>query len=442
MSVEAASAVLPRLEALLGRDAVIAGNGGRWSVDGLLPPVAVRPGDAEQAAAVLRLCDESGAAVIPWGGGTAMELGNPPRAAHVVLLTERLAAVVDHDHTNLTVTVQAGATLAVLAAALGAHRQFLPLEPPRAECATAGGTVAANLNGPRRMRYGSVRDLVIGMRVARTTGVVVKSGGKTVKNVAGYDMAKLFVGSLGTLGLITELTFKVMPVPEASKTVAVWGRDLSRLTALARRILTSPLGPSALVMANAAAAGRLLWPGGRGGGPDRGAVLLVRAEGVEPAVARHERDIAEWARGQALQCEVHSGDAEAAAWRAVCDFGWTGTGSAVRLTVPSGRTGAALERLGPTLPATTGLVADAVAGTLWLAFEAADDAASSLPAIADLATASGGHLLLARAPRSLKAGRDVWMPRPTDRVLELMKALKQSFDPGGILNPGRYVAGL
>lgn len=442
MSARAAVAMVPRLEGLLGREAVITADVARWSVEGLVPTVAVRPGDVEQAAAVLRLCDESGAAVIPWGGGTAMELGNPPRAGDVILLTDRLAAIPDHDHTNLTVTVQAGATLAALAAALGRCRQFLPLEPPRASSATAGGTVATNLNGPRRMRYGSVRDLVIGMRVAQANGVVVKFGGKTVKNVAGYDMAKLFVGSLGTLGLVTELTFKVMPVPEMSRTAAAWGQDPARLWALARRILGSPLGPSALVVANATAAGQLVGPGGRQGGPDRRAALLVRAEGVEPAVARHARDIAEWAHGGDLECEMFGGDAEAAAWRAVCDFGWTSAGTAVRLTVPSGRTGAVMERLGHTLPATTGLLADALAGTLWLAFEAADDAASALPAIADLAAACGGHLLLARAPRSLKADHGVWLPQPAGRVLELMKALKQSFDPKGILNPGRYVAGL
>jgi glycolate oxidase FAD binding subunit len=442
MSAGVEDTIAPGLEALLGREAVVTADADRWSVEGLVPMAVVRPADAEQAAAVLRWCSERGVAVIPWGGGTAMELGNPPLAAHVVLLTQRLGAVVDHDHTNLTVTVQAGATLASLEAVLAARRQFLPLEPPCAGSATAGGAVAANLNGPRRMRYGSARDLVIGMRVAQAHGVVAKFGGKTVKNVAGYDMAKLFVGSLGTLGLITELTFKVMPVPETSRTVALWGQELSRLWTLAGRILMSPLGPSAMVVVNAAAAGQLYRADSRRGGPDRGAGLLVRAEGVEPAVARHERDIAQWAHGQDFECEVLDGDAEAALWRAVRDFGWTSSGTLVRLTVPSGRTGAVAGRLAGTLPTTTGLMADPGTGTLWLAFEATADAASSLPAIADLAVASGGHLLLARAPRSLKVGRDVWMPPPAGRVLELMRALKQSFDPKGILNPGRYVAGL
>jgi glycolate oxidase FAD binding subunit len=200
MITGAATDVVSRLEALLGAEFVTtAGTSGR-AVEGTIPAAVVRPADAGQVAAVLRVCAEAGAAVVPWGGGTAIEIGNPPRAADVVLLTDRLSRLVDHDHSNLTVTVEAGITLGALGAALAAHHQFLPLEPPRAESATAGGAIAVNLNGPRRMRYGSARDFVIGMRAALADGRVIKAGGKTVKNVAGYDMAGSSSGRSGRSG--------------------------------------------------------------------------------------------------------------------------------------------------------------------------------------------------------------------------------------------------
>jgi glycolate oxidase FAD binding subunit len=398
----------------------------------MAPRTVVRPGDAGQVAATLRVCAEAGAAVIPWGGGTAIEVGNLPRAADVVLLTERLAGVVEHDDSNLTVTVQAGITLAALDRTLAARRQFLPLEPPRAEAATAGGAVAVNLNGPRRMRYGSVRDFVLGTRLAQTAGAVTKSGGKTVKNVAGYDMGRLFVGSLGTLGVITEVTFKVSPLPETTRTIAVWASDSAWLVALAGRIFESPLIPSSVILVNRAAAERL----GRGL-----AGLLVRVEGVEAAVARHERDVNGWASGSS-QVETLTGDQEALLWRTLRDFGWGDPGVAIRMSVPPGRTPALIEALGAGLPEASRTMADLGTGTLWTALRGGDEAAAALPGIDAALARLDGNLLITRAPRSLKASRDVWAPAPAAPALEVMRALKRSFDPHGVLNPGRFVAGL
>ncbi len=425
------AALSSRFEALLGSGRVTVANLSRWTVDGIVPRVVVRPADAEQIGAVLRVCAESGAAVVPWGSGTAMDLGNPPRAADVVVLTDRLSRVIDHDHSNLTVTVQTGITLGDLDRALGEHRQFLPLEPPRAEVATAGGAVAANLSGPRRMLYGGARDLVIGMRVLQAHGSFIKMGGKTVKNVAGYDMGKLFVGSLGTLGVITEVTFKVFPLPETSRTVAIWGADLTVLLALAGTVLASPLLPAAVSVANqdaAAAFGRNT-PG-----------LLVRAQGVEAAVERHERDIKGWAAQTGVEVEAMTGDAEVELWRAVRDFGWNTQRAAVRLTVPSGEAPAALGDLQALLPASADLVAHLGTGILWIAAEAADVTPALMSALRELAVEHSGYLLLARGPRALKAMGDVWSPEP--QALPVMQALKKTFDPHSIFNPGRFVAGL
>ncbi len=192
-------------------------------IDGITPHLVTTPASAEQVGAVLSACSESQATVIPWGGGTAMALGNPPRRADVVIKLAKLNRVIEHDSANLTVTAQCGMTLNALQSSLAAQKQFVPIDAPFPACATLGGIVAANLNGPRRSFYGSVRDLVIGMKVVLASGESIKAGGKVVKNVAGYDMCKLFVGSLGTLGIITEVTFRVAPTAESAATFIAQG---------------------------------------------------------------------------------------------------------------------------------------------------------------------------------------------------------------------------
>ncbi len=423
----------PRFEALLGAEWVIAGDTSRWAVDGVVPGVALRPGDAEQVGAILRVCGEAGAAVIPWGGGTAVGVGNPPRASHVALLLDRLSALVEHDAANLTATVGAGMTLGALEGAIFGQRQFLPLEPPCAERATAGGAAAVDLNGPRRAHCGSARDLVIGAKAVQADGTLIKAGGKTVKNVAGYDMCKLLVGSLGTLCVLTELTLRLLPLPEASRTVAVWGVDTTDLLRLSGRVLASALLPAAVAVVDSVAASAL----GRGS-----AGLLVRATGFEAAVTRQVRDVIAAAEAEALGTEVLEGESETALWRAVRDFGWEGEGASIRVTVPSGEVPAAFGRLRPVLPAQSGVMAHAASGTVWVQTDPAALTPEALGAMREIASAHHGNVLLARAPLRLKAAGDVWAPAPLPRTLQIMRAIKQAFDPRGILNPGRFVAGL
>jgi len=228
------------------------------AVDGLVPHIRCAPEDTSQLSAALRICGESGAAVIPWGGGTAMHWGNPPTHADVVVSLEHLNRLVEHDDANLTATVQAGMCVAPLQDLLAARRQFLAIDPPDPRHATIGGTVAANINGPRRLAYGGVRDLVIGMKMVLASGEQIKAGGKVVKNVAGYDMCKLFVGSLGTLGIITEVTFKMAPLPETFGTIMARG-SLAQAAQLIDALLASTLTPAAVTVVGggvATAAGR------------------------------------------------------------------------------------------------------------------------------------------------------------------------------------------
>src|SRR5689334_23597054 len=219
----------------------------RHEIDGKRASVLCSPASIEELLAALRICSESRAAVTPLGGGTAMRIGNPPNKAEVIMSLSRLDRVVEHDAENLTVSAQAGITIGALNLYISGERQFVPLDVPQRNVATVGGTVAANLNGPRRSAYGSIRDLVIGIRVALITGENVKAGGKVVKNVAGYDMCKLFVGSLGTLAIISEITLRLTPVPESVATVIAAGR-LSDLLNVAEKIAQSQLNPTAIFL--------------------------------------------------------------------------------------------------------------------------------------------------------------------------------------------------
>ncbi len=420
-----------RLEAELGPAAVRAGPAGLsdHAVDGVVPALRCAPADAGQVAAALRLCAEAGAAVIPRGGGTALHWGNPPRRADVVLSLERLDRLIEHDDANLTATVQAGMTVAACQEALARAGQFVAVEPPHPARATVGGTVAVGGGGPRRMLYGGVRDLVIGMEVVLADGQRITAGGKVVKNVAGYDMCKLFTGSLGTLGVITQVTVRLSPLPETEATVLARGA-LADLLGLVDDLFASVLHPAAVTVvgpALAASAGLPAEP-----------VLAVRAEGFQEAVARHVSDIRRMAQARGLHAEPLSSDHHRRLWSVLTDAsGGPSPQALFRVTVPLG----AVARVTADAHAAGGdrLVAHAGSGAVWVEVPASA-AVQWWDRLAALAAQLGGHCVLVAAPPEVKATRDVWGPPP--QALSIMRELKRQFDPRGILNPGRFVAGL
>ena len=399
------------------------------AVDGLRPRVVCRPEGADQIATVLRLCGEDKAAVTPWGGGTAVALGNVPQRVDVVLRTDRLTALVEHDDANLTATVRAGMPIGALNEHLAARRQFLALDPPRPDVATIGGIVAANTNGPRRMSYGAVRDLVIGMRMVLAGGEQIKAGGKVVKNVAGYDMCKLFTGSLGTLGIITEVTFKMAPQPEAAATVFARGAAESAMRVV-DDLFASALQPTAITVSNVL-----------DGLPAGAAALAVAAEGFAEAVDRHLRDIQTLAADAGMTVEVLRGPDHDALWARLRDFPADRTpalsaSGVIRLTVPLASVAAALDAVGKLLGGVTWVV-HAVSGAVFVRTPAAGTP-EAFAALAGVARIHRGHAVLIAAPPDVKRGRDVWGPPPS--ALGLMGEIKRQFDPNNLLNPGRFVA--
>jgi glycolate oxidase FAD binding subunit len=413
-----------------------------YVIDGLEPREVARPGSPEEVAAVLKRAAAEGMAVIPWGAGTKQGFGNRPRAYDLALDLTGLDALLEYEPADLVVTAQAGIPLRVLQQRLAEAGQFLALDPPYAAAATLGGTLATNVSGPSRLLYGTGRDLVLGMRVATTDGEVVKSGGKVVKNVVGYDLHKMHIGGLGTLGVIVEVTLKVHPLPKAQATVGATFASPDAAQEASGRLFRSALYPRAVELARATLPGRE-------GDPTSGAWrVLMWAAGSPATVARQARNAAQWlAEAGAGDVATLEGEAHERLWQAVREFG-RGPRAApaqhtlVKLTcLPSDVT-----RLVGAIDAATAaaavpsaeVVAHAGSGVVYALLPQAT--ADLLRALARIAAEHGGAAVVEEAPWEVKAEIDVWGPTRDD--FPLMQALKAQFDPQGILNPGRFVGGI
>jgi glycolate oxidase FAD binding subunit len=425
-----------RLEAALGADTVNrqASLLAAHNIDGEQPALLCVPETSEQVAAALRICSEAGAAVAAWGGGTAMQIGNPPHNINVVLGLGRLNRVVEHDDANLTVTVEAGIGLSRVQQTVAGRKQFLAFNPPYAEHATVGGIIATNLNGPRRSYYGSVRDLVIGMKVVLVSGEQIKAGGKVVKNVAGYDMCKLFVGSLGTLGIITEATLRMAPIPETAATVVATG-TLPLVWQLADALCRSKLLPSAVFILSPEAdkVDNLEQSGWH---------LAVCCEGFEKNVARQLKDAQDMAKGIGLDTEILKVSDHCGFWDEVCNFPLQAGRLVYRITVPCASTLAIIQTIHswPMMDFRPRIVSDTTMGIIWLSLDAKQDAIKWFAKLVAEGQEHRGHAVLLAAPTNLKADVDVWGPAPP--TLSLMRGIKRQFDPKNLLSPGRFVGGI
>jgi glycolate oxidase FAD binding subunit len=394
------------------------------AVLGVRPRLALEPGTVEEAAEAMRALASDRLAVAFVGGGTDLALGPPPARLDAVLHTRRLARVREHAPSDQIVAAEAGMTLAELQRTLAPHGQRLAVDPPLPERATLGGIVAANAFGPRRTRYGPVRDLVIGITVVRADGVVARGGGKVVKNVAGFDLPRLFCGSLGTLGLVAEVVFRLHPLPEASATAVFEGlaaEDVAETLPVLRELAVEPTALTAL-----AAAGKF--------------TLAVRFEGFAPGVREQvEKTLARAGGGARLE-----GAEEAALWARHDAIRAAGAVRAKATFAPAALA-RALEALRP-LQGALAAGGLAVHPALGIALVAGDlgDAGAAARGISSareaLRALGNGGLVLAAAPPELRAHADPW-GRPPDGI-EVMRRLKRELDPEGRLAPGRFVGGI
>jgi len=439
-----------RLSELVGGEHLLGGPAAAgFAVDGSTPLLVVRPGTQQEVEAVVAACAEVGAAIGPRGGGTAVGLGNPPARLDVVVCLDRLTRIVEFDPANLVVSAEAGVRLADLQRVLAAEREFLPLDPPRMDRRTVGGVIASNASGPSRLLYGTARDLVLGLRVVLPSGERVRCGGKVIKNVSGYDMNKVFIGSLGTLGIITEATFKLLPAPAGRATVAGVFADLPRAAAVVTRALESFLLPEGMELldpqALAAVAPGLGLEGSGGYG------LAVAVAGSQETVERQARDFTQLlSEGTAIRTNRLGPEASLAAWRGIRDLPDRLLGSecvAVKIGVPISRTApflASAEDLARRHGWRVAIAAHAGSGVVRAVYAAGAAAPEvvrdGVEALRREAEAAEGSLVVEAAPAALKRHLDAW--GKTGEGFAVMRRLKAEFDPRGLMNPGRFLGGI
>lgn len=398
------------------------------AVDGFGPLFVRRP---RSVADVCELVSAADGAVYPVGGGTALDLGSVPSKPGFALDTRGLNAVVEHAARDMTVTVQAGITVQALADVLSTEGQWLPVDVPHPERATLGGAVAANLSGPRRFGQGTFRDYVIGVSFVTDEGVEVKGGGRVVKNVAGYDLMKLMTGSLGTLGVITQLTLKVKPKPEASAVVA-FGLSAAAVGPTLDRLHASAARPVAVELLTAAAAERAGVPTTE---PWR---IACGFEEKRVTVDWQVKTLTDELQGSPVRDVTTTRDAAAApAWAALAHLpaardGWCTLNATV---LPS--------RVAEFAAAAAGTHSQAVvhahAGNgivfVHLPTEIGVERASAILADLTRKTTANGNVIVRRCPPEWKRVLPVWGTDRGDR--ELMRAVKRTLDPNGRFNPGR-----
>ncbi|HYB98395.1 MAG TPA: FAD-binding oxidoreductase [Candidatus Limnocylindrales bacterium] len=387
------------------------------ALDGLVPQAVVTARDPDQVRNAVEEARAKRLGIVVSGGGTRLHVGNVPRSFDIKLSTTAIGRIVEQNPEDMTVTCEAGVSLLRLQRNLAKTGQRLCVDVAVDERSTLGGIVASNAAGGLRYGFGTPRDLVLGMTVIDGAGRTVHAGGRVVKNVAGYDLVRLFTGSLGSLGIVMEMTLRTHPQPDAAATLVFDYAAASELDAARARLVASPLPLAALDFAVDAGADTAVWS------------LVVRIEGTEAEVAYQGDRVCELARrdpAQALEewlspAHVDGGDGvtirvgtapaellmlvqdavAAARGHAVFAGGHLGDGIA-RIHVPAGG-------------------------------EAALSALMS-------ATAGAGTRVIERAPTAARRGMDVWSPVPAS--LDLMRELKRRFDPDGVLAPGRLVGGL
>jgi glycolate oxidase FAD binding subunit len=369
-----------------------------YAVGGVRPASVTLPMNVADVAAAIRHATERGQSIGVCGAMSKIDQGAPPESLDLLVATANMDRIVEHAAGDLVVTAQAGVPLAALQDHVAGAGQWLALDPPEPG-ATVAGVVATASSGPRRLRYGTPRDLLIGITVVLADGTIARSGGKVVKNVAGYDLGKLFTGSFGSLGVIAECTFRLHPLQPARRVVSVAVED--------------PVDAARRIAATGAAPDAVEWDG---------STLTVVVESVESAAEGQARDIAA-AVGGAVSDDLPA------------DFGER-PNAAVLMKITH-RLGALREVIGlmrSALPAGS-LRAHVGSGVVWVG---ADDLAE-LDRLRSAVASYDGTVTVVRAPADLAAAVDVWGPV---RGLEVMRRIKDQFDPDHRMSPGRFVGGI
>jgi glycolate oxidase FAD binding subunit len=472
--------VLDELAGITGRDRLKTDPSATagYAVDGVVPKAVVFPKDTKMVAAVVQRASQGKLAVVPWGSGTKMAMGNPPKRVDLVVCMAGMNHMLDVDTANLTITVEAGVKFRDVQARLATEDDrcylpledlkteageficsersrsgcFLPLDPPFGEKATIGGIVATNSSGPRRLLYGLPRDLLLGVRFVSPKGEIIGAGGKTVKNVSGYDISKLMIGSLGSLGILCEMTLRLLPLPEKMETMIFSFNAFSDASAFAGAVLATKLLPAALEVADRSVLDAMAFKEAADlpAGP---CVAMVALEAVDEAVARMRKELQ--AMGRHFKAGGHIlieedrhrlfwltlGELQSALLKRAPGF------VALQLNYPLSAWKAMFELVDNTLsryeldhtllchPGTGVSLVNILPGGKVSQKESLADAVEELFAAC---RETGGNLVVQRAPTDLKSVLPVWGEPGSD--LPLMKRIRSEIDPDNLMNPGRFAA--
>jgi glycolate oxidase FAD binding subunit len=373
-----------------------------YAVGGVRPSSVSLPMNTADLAAAMRRAAADGHSVGVCGAMTKIDQGAAPTSLDVLVGTSNMDRIIEHAAGDLVVTAQAGVPLAALQEHLAPARQCLALDPPEAS-ATVGGVVAAAASGPRRLRYGTPRDLLIGITVVLADGTVARSGGKVVKNVAGYDLGKLFTGSFGTLGVIAECTFRLHPLAAARRVVTAQLHDPA---AAARRVFASGASPAALE-----------WDGH---------TMTAVIESVESAAVAQADDVVA-AIGGEISDALPAGFGERP---------WSAGGIGLKLTHRLSALRELLHIVASRLPEAQ-LRAHVGSGVIWVG--ASGDDLHMLEQLREAVAPYDGGVVVVTAPAAAKRDVDVWGPA---RGVAVMRRIKDQFDPDGRMSPGRFVGGI
>jgi len=413
------------------------------AVDGIIPGAIVTPTTTAEATQVVNIISQHNLTILPWGRGSEINIGGQPNQIDILLKTSSLQRLLEHEAPDLTCRVEAGITLAQLQAKLATKGQQLALDPPNAEQTTIGGLIATNASGPKRLRYGTARDLVIGLRVIQASGEIASSGGRVVKNVAGYDLNKLYIGSLGTLGVIVEANFKLHPLPEQEHTLLLTFSTIEDAVQTVIAITRSHLTPSALELVyrqstetSAAFDAQL---------PKHGYTLAINYEGSSATIKRQVEETNRLAgqKSALIRNDLQNTEQEQF-WNDVRNH-MRGTLTCKVSILVSHMVSYIhmLEQICSRHGLEAGFVAHVGNGILYIElspFHEIPQVVAAIEALRINAQQARGSLVVERCPPHLKQHINIWGEPQAN--FQLMRRLKEQFDPKGVFVSGRFLGGL
>lgn len=430
--------IIHRLREMFGEGRAELASGGHFRVGDARERAVAFPHDIAELSEMMRLASDERWSVTPSGAGTWLEMGARPTRFDLIVSTAKMNHTLEYEPADLTATLEAGVPLAAFNRTAAEDRQFIPLDPFGDERSTIGGVIATASSGPLRCAYGAPRDWLIGVAVVHADGRITRAGGKVVKNVAGYDLCKLYVGSFGTLAVIAEASFKLRALPSSEKTVVFYSRDAETLCSLVARITDSDVQPAAM---------ELISPSDESSTPldAEHSALALRFLNDAETVAWQVGEVARLGSGIR---HTTLGEADAGEfWRGYHESETSpGAEFVLRLSALPADLNTLIADINRALPPAR-LRAHAANGVVrlhgdaqWLDAHGAGELLSQLAEMRRRAQARGGQMIILRAPDEIKNQIDVWGDVGT--ATGLMLALKEKFDPQAMLNPGRFVAGI